>query len=133
MAQLDWVSDAARRLNADSALKKLGSTDLVLGLKAGGIAWIVVFQAFAIARAEQADDAQPRDCEVVVEMQPRQWTSYLRQRAAGRGLSLVAADVERGIVRAKDPLARLKFERYHLSIQALVDRGATVAERRRRG
>ena len=124
MAQLDWIDAAAAELNADPAFRSLGSTDLVLGLKAGRVVRIVVFEAFGIARVEDADEAALRDCELVVDMAPRDWTAYLRRRAAGKGPSLLALDLERGIARASDPLKRLKFERYHLTLQALFDRGA---------
>ncbi len=124
MAQLDWLAGASVALNEDPAFRKLGSTDLVLGLKAGRVARIVTFEAFRIANVEEADDAALRDCELVIEMAPREWTSYLRRRAKGAGPTLLALDLDRRIVRAPDPLSRLKFERYHLSLQALADRGA---------
>ena len=124
MAQLDWLEETAAELNEDPAFRNLGSTDLVLGLKAGRVVRIVVFEAFGIARIEDADEGALRDCEVVIDMAPRDWTAYLRRRAAGKGPSLLALDMDREIVRAPDPLQRLKFERYHLTLQALLDRGA---------
>ena len=127
MAQLDWVAPAAAALNADAAFRQLGSTDLLLGLRSGRAARVVAFEAFAVAGVEEADEARLRDCDLVIEMTPRQWTDYLRRRAAGSGPSLVALDVARAIAGAPNPLARLKFERYHLSLQALVDRGAAIA------
>ena len=127
MAQLDWVAPAAAALNADAAFRRLGSTDLMLGLESGRAACVVVFEAFAVGDVEEADAARLRDCDIVLAMTPRQWTDYLRRRAAGGGPSLVALDAGRAIVRAPNPLARLKFERYHLTLQALVDRGAAIA------
>ena len=126
MAQLDWTEAAAAALNEDPAFRKLGSADLVLGLKAGRVVRVVVFEAFGITRTETADEAELRDCEVVIEMSPRDWTAYLRRRAGGKGPSLLALDAERSIVSAADPLRRLKFERYHLTLQAFVDRGAAL-------
>ena len=124
--QLAWVEPAAQALNADAGFRKLGSVDLVLGLKSGRAARVVVFEAFSIERVERANEARLRDCDVVIEMTPQLWNGYLRRRAAGKGPSLVALDLERAIVQAPDPLSRLKFERYHLSLQALVDRGANA-------
>ena len=126
MAQLDWVAPAAAALSADAAFRRLGSTDLTLGLQSGRAARVVVFEAFAVGDVEEADAARLRDCGIVLAMTPRQWTDYLRRRAAGGGPSLVALDVRRTIVRAPNPLARLKFERYHLTLQALVDRGVAI-------
>ncbi len=124
MAQLDWVAPAGVALNADREFRKLGSTDLVLGLKSGKAVRVVVFEAFGVTTVEDATDSALRDCEVVIEMAPREWTNYLQRRARGSGPSLVSLDLDHGIVSAPNPLHRLKFDRYHLSLQALVDRGA---------
>lgn len=132
MAQLDWLEAAAEKLNASPAFRQLGSTDLVLGLKAGRTVRILTFEAFAITELRDAGDAALRDCDLVIAMPPRDWSSYLRRRAKGSGPSLVALDLERGIVSAADPLQRLKFERYHLTLQALVDQGAALLPTPRR-
>ena len=129
MAQLDWVVEASAQLNRDPAFRRLGSTDLVLGLKSGKAIRIVSFEAFEVACLATANEAALRDCELVIEMTPRQWTDYLARRARGVAPSLVCLDIDRGIVRATDPLRRLKFDRYHLSIQALCDAGARIAAR----
>ena len=132
MAQLDWVESAAAAVNQDPAFRKLGSTDLVVGLKSGKAVRIVGFEAFDVASVEAADEAALRDCELVIEMTPRQWTDYLARRARGTAPSLVSLDIDCGIVRAGDPLLRLKFDRYHLSIQALCDAGARIEAARTR-
>ena len=126
MAQLDWLEAAAAAVNEDPAFRKLGSVDLTLGLKAGRVVRVVVFEAFGVADIATAEEAALRDCDVVIEMAPREWTNYLRRRAKRNGPSLLALDLDRDIVRAENPLNRLKFERYHLSLQALVDRGGEI-------
>ena len=127
MAQLDWLPTAQAALNEDPAFRKLGSTDLVLGLKSGRAVRRVVFEAFEIASVDETDEAALRDCELVIEMTPREWTNYLRRRAKGTGPSLVSLNLDRDIVRAANPMDGLKFDRYHLSLQALVDQGARLA------
>ena len=124
MAQLDWLPGAQAALNDDPAFRKLGSTDLVLGLKSGRAVRRVVFEAFEIASVDETDEAALRDCDLVIEMTPREWTNYLRRRAKGSGPSLVSLNLDRDIVRSSNPLDGLKFDRYHLSLQALVDQGA---------
>ena len=124
MAQLDWLEAAANSLNEDPSFRKLGSADLVLGLKAGRVVRVVTFEAFAITDVATADESALRDCELVIEMSPREWTAYLRRRAKGTGPSLLSLDLDRAIVSAGSPLQRLKFQRYHLTLQALVDQGA---------
>ena len=127
MAQLDWLPDAQAALNDDPAFRKLGSTDLVLGMKSGRTVRRVVFEAFEIASVDETDEAALRDCDLVIEMTPREWTNYLRRRAKGTGPNLVSLNLDRDIVRAANPLDGLKFDRYHLSLQALVDQGAQLA------
>lgn len=124
MAQLDWLPTAQAALNEDPAFRKLGSTDLVLGLKSGRAVRRVVFEAFEIASVDETDETALRDCDLVIEMTPREWTNYLRRRAKGTGPTLVSLNLDRDIVRSSNPLDGLKFDRYHLSLQALVDQGA---------
>jgi hypothetical protein len=127
MAQLDWLGPARDACNADPAFRKLGSTDLSLGLKSGRAVRIALFEAFEIADVREAEESALRDCDLVIDMPPREWSRYLQRRAKGTGPMLVSLDMDRGIVSAPDPLKRLKFERYHLSLQALVDHGAAAA------
>ena len=124
MAQLDWLEAAASFLNEDPNFRKLGTTDLVLGLKAGRTVRIVTFEAFAITNVATAEEAALRDCDVVIDMPPRDWTRYLRRRAKGTGPSLLSLDLDRDVVSAGSPLGQFKFQRYHLSLQALLDQGA---------
>ena len=132
MAQLDWLDQAAAAVNRDPGFRTLGSTDLVVGFKSGTAVRVVAFEAFEVASVANAEEVALRDCDLVIEMTPRQWTDYLTRRARGVAPSLVSLDIDRGIVRAPVPLQRLKFERYHLSIQALCDAGAGVEARHRR-
>ena len=106
MAQLDWLPTAQAALNEDPAFRKLGSTDLVLGLKSGRAVRRVVFEAFEIASVDETDEAALRDCDVVIEMTPREWTNYLRRRAKGTGPSLVSLNLDRDIVHSSNPLGR---------------------------
>ena len=124
MAQLDWLGQAQQAVNADPGFRRLGSTDLLLGLKAGTTVRVVTFEAFEVAAVDAVDETALRDCELVIEMTPRQWNDYLKRRARGTGRPLMDLDLDRAIVSAPDPLRRLKFERYHLSVQALLDAGA---------
>lgn len=131
MAHLDWLDRAAKAVNSDPAFRKLGSTDMRIAFKAGTVARGVTFEAFEVTKVQDVDENDLRDWELVIDMPARNWTNYLRQRADGRGPSLVSLDLGRNIVKAPDPLARLKFERFHLSLQALVDKGARRAARPR--
>ena len=127
MAQLDWLEDAKRAVNADPAYRRLGSADVVIGFKAGKTIRKVTLEAFEVGSIEPIEEDDLRDVELVIDMPARDWTNYLKRRGKGTGRSLLSLDLDRDIVRAPNVLDRVKFERYHLSIQALVDKGAQRA------
>lgn len=123
--KLDWLSDARAELNNDEGYRKLGSTDVVLGLSLGDESRLVKFEAFEVG--EISENVDLRDADLVVAMTPKDWNAYLRQRAQGKGPSLLTLDLDKGVVGARSPLTRIKFERYNLSIQAFIDAGARLA------
>ena len=127
MAQLDWLEDAKQAVNADPAYRRLGSADVVIGFKAGKTIRKVTLEAFEVGSIEPLEEDDLRDVELVIDMPARDWTNYLKRRGKGTGPSLLSLDLDRDIVRAPNVLDKVKFERYHLSIQALVDKGAELA------
>ena len=124
---LDWLEDAGEALAGDPSFRKLGSTDMVLGLAVGDAARLVRFEAFEIADVRSVAPVELRDADLVIRMSPKDWNAYLRQRKQGKGPSLLTLDLTDGIVDAPNPLARVKFERYNLSLQAFIDTGASLA------
>lgn len=124
---LDWLEAAREALTDDPAYRKLGSTDLTLGLSIGDEARLVRFEAFEIAEVRTIPPVDLRDADLVLTMSPKDWNAYLRQRKQGKGASLLTLDLEDGVIEAPSPLARLKLERYNLSLQAFIDAGAALA------
>ena len=127
MAQLDWLAPAKGAVNADAAYRKLGNADVVVGFKWGKTIRKVTFEAFEIGAIEPIGEDDLRDCELVIEMTPADWRHYLKRRGRGAGPSLLSLDLDKEIVRGRNPLLRLKFLRYHMSIQMLIDKGAELA------
>ena len=121
---LEWLDAARTQLNGDTAFRKLGSTDMVLGLSLGDEIRLVKFEAFEIT--EIADGGDLRDAGLVLAMSPKDWNAYLRQRAKGRGPTLLTLDLERGVFDAASPLNRHLLPRYNLSLQAFIDTGARL-------
>ena len=124
---LHWLSEARTALNADPEFRKLGSADFRLGLVLGDETRIVSFEAFEVAEVAEADPGDMRDADIVLEMAPREWNAYLRQRAKGRGETLLSMDTSEQVVKARNPLKRLTLERYNRTIQTFIDKGATLA------
>ncbi|MCZ6460082.1 MAG: hypothetical protein O6766_12060 [Gammaproteobacteria bacterium] len=130
--KLDWLNAAVKQLNADPDYRKLGSTDLTLGLAVGEECRLVVFEAFAVSAVLEIDDTDLRDADIVIRMSAKDWNAYLRNRKKGnrqkgRAPTLLALDVDKAIVTGADPLKRNKLVRYNLSIQAFLDAGAALA------
>ncbi len=123
--RLDWLQDARAEVNGDPGYRKLGSTDVVLGLSFGDESRLVTFEAFEVAEISEGVDL--RDADLVLTMSPKDWNAYLRKRARGTGPSLLTLDLEQGVIGAASPLARIKLDRYNLSIQAFIDAGARLA------
>lgn len=126
-ANLDWLSAAREALNGDSAYRKLGSTDVTLGLSIGDQARLVIFEAFEIASVDEVSTVDLRDADIVLEMSAKDWNAYLRRRAKGKGPSLLTLDLDMRAISGRSPLDRLKLERYNLSLQAFIDKGAELA------
>lgn len=123
--KLDWLEAARDALNQDPEYRKLGSTDVVLGLALGDETRLVRFEAFEIAGIDE--DADLRDASLVLRMSPKDWNAYLKARAKGRGPSLMTLDLDQGVFEASNPLGRQLLPRYNLSLQAFIDTGARLA------
>jgi hypothetical protein len=125
--KLDWLDAARVQLNDDPAFRKLGSTDLSLGLSIGDERRLVVFEAFEITEIREIRPADLRDADILIEMSPRDWNAYLRKRGKGKGPTLLTLDLDDGVVSAADPLAQLKLARYNRTVQMFLDTGAALA------
>ncbi|MEJ2088110.1 MAG: hypothetical protein P8Y69_06480 [Gammaproteobacteria bacterium] len=122
---LDWLPKARKALNEDPAFRKLGSTDVTLGLRLGEETRLVKFEAFEVA--EIVEDGDLRDANLVLDMTPKDWNAYLRQRARGKGPSLLSLDLDQGVFETSSPVDRLMLPRYNLSLQAFIDAGARLS------
>jgi len=124
MPAFDWLEKAQRAINKDQKYRNLGNADVVVAMRAGKVARLVTFEAFEVSKIEDTDADDLRDAELILDMPARDWTNYLKRRKKGTGPTLLSLDLDRGIVGARNPLDRLKFERFHRSLQAFVDQGA---------
>ncbi len=126
LALLQSMRDA---VNTDRDFRRLGSADVRVGLRIGENAFLVEFEGFECAAVNTIAIEELREAEFYVDLDQDAWRSYLAGRRAGTAPSLVSLDVDapNGIVKGSDPLGMLKFERYHLTLQAFLDTGARIA------
>jgi hypothetical protein len=126
---LALLNDARDAVNADPAFRQLGTCDVRMGIKAGDAAFLVDFVAFECAGIEEIDVDALRDADFFLELSAAEWRTYLIGRHAGNAPTLISLDVDipDGVVKGTDPLKTLKFERFHLTLQAFLDKSAELA------
>jgi hypothetical protein len=126
---LELLKKTREAVNADPAFRQLGTCDARVGIKADESAFLVDFVAFECAGVEQIEVDALRDADFFLELTVPEWRTYLSDRRGGRAPTLVSLDVgtPNGIVKGADPLKKLKFERFHLTLQAFLDKGADLA------
>src|SRR5262245_18964969 len=117
---LALLNEARDAVNADPAFRQLGTCDARVGIKAGESAFLIDFVAFECAGIEQIEVDGLRDADFFFELSMPEWGNYLAGRRSGDAPSLVSLDVatSNGFVKGADPLKKLKFERFHLTLQA---------------
>ncbi len=126
---LDLLSRACAAVNSDADFKKLGTADMIAGIKVDNAAFTVTFEAFEVAGVEAIAVDELRDADFYLELPAQAWQRYLAGRKAGRAPTLSVLDLETdgGILRGAEPLKTLKFERYIGTLQAFFDKGAALA------
>lgn len=127
MNTLSFLERVRDTVNTDTSFRKLGTADFSMVFAIGAERVKVVFEAFEIAEVSDASALGDRDVDFVMTLTPDLWRACLSERARGEGLSLLSLDLDHGIVRARDPLSRLAFERFNRSLQAFIDTGARLA------
>lgn len=128
-ADVNFFARVREQVNQSASFRKLGSADFSLVFAIGEIRSRVDFEAFEVASVRAATTDDERDVDLVLRLGAREWQSYLSARRAGGGLSLLSLDLDLpdGLIKARNPLSRLTFERYNLTLQAFVDAGAALA------
>ena len=124
MPALDWVEQAQKQANQSSEFRGLGSMDTSVCIQSGKHACSVRFNAFEVESIDTVDQDSIDDQEIVIAMSTREWNAYLYNRRMKRAPNLLHLDAERGIVKTKNAMAQLNFERILNSIQAFIDLGA---------
>jgi hypothetical protein len=126
---LDLLQRVRTSVNDDRDFRRLGTCDARVGIKAGDAAFLVDFEAFECAAVAAIELDALRDADFYLELSAEAWRSYLGGRRSGTAPTLVSLDVDtpNGIVKGADPLKTLKFERYHMTLQSFLDRGARLA------
>ena len=122
-----WMDAARKHVSGNAEFRKLGSVDLSVVFIAGRTRRVVVFDAFEVMEVRIANDADVLDADLTIKMKPSEWSYYLRRRRSGKVPSLQSVALGKDVIQAKNPIARLHFDRVQKSIQAFIDAGARYA------
>jgi hypothetical protein len=122
-----WLKAAQNSVNGDTAFKKLGYVDTKPALKVGKAAFLINFEGFSCHGVQKIAVRDLRDADYLIEMSQEAWDAFLAGRRRGNGPTLAELDATDGVVKADDPRKKLDFYRYHISLQAFLDAGATAA------
>jgi len=125
-----WLKQAQARVNADPGFRKRGSIDVAMIVKVGNDACLVRFAGFSCHTVQQVTGQEMRDADIVVTMRPELWTRFIEGRRSGAGRTLIELDATDAVVTAANPRKKLDFQRYHTSLQAFFDAGATADSQR---
>lgn len=124
-----WLKRAQAHVNADPRFRKRGSVDLAMIIKVGSDAYLVAFSGFSCHKVAKITAHEMRDADIVVTMSPELWTRFIDGRRDGTGRTLIELDATDGVVSAANPRKKLDFQRYHTSLQAFFDAGASADTR----
>jgi len=116
-------------VNSDASFRALGTCDARVGMRCGANAFLVTFEAFECAAVAQIDVDDLRDADFYLDLADPAWSAYLDGRRNASAPTLLSLDLDTpgGIVRSgADPRKALEFERYHSTLQAFVDAGASA-------
>lgn len=127
MTDFSWLELACLEFNQDSKCRQLGRATIEVGFRAGDHGLLVKFHGDSIASVQRIEN---RDAwaaiPLVITMSPRQWSFYLRRRRTKKESSLMVFNLRNRVLKFRNPLDHLHFQRVHLTIQALVDLAANL-------
>ena len=132
MAVFDWMEKAREEVNGSEEYRQFGSSDVRVAFKGGKSCNLVNFDAFEVKEITEIDPDRPFPiADVVIEMPVRSWNSYMRKRAIHQSESIQSLNLStaKEVIRSENPVGRLKFDRFQLSIQRFIDTGAQVRAR----
>ena len=129
---VEWFEEVRQAVNGSREFRALGNCDAIMGVKVGGRAFSLKFEAFSCEGVSEINVDALGETDFHLEMTPGEWRELLDNiKANGRSdgdHSLNTLDLTRegGILRAKDDFMRQSFFRYHLSIQCYFNASAQV-------
>ena len=119
-------------MNRSKEFRALGNCDANMGVKVGGRAFSLKFEAFSCEEVSEIGVEGLADLDFYLEMSLGGWRELLSNiksngKADGEhSLNTLDLTREGGILRVKDDFLRQSFLRYHLSFQAYFDASAQV-------
>ena len=131
---VEWFQALADIANEDQHFKKFGSLDAIIAWKVGAKVYNVTFDVLDVRDVREASEAEMRDTDFVIELQPDQWQQMIEDikanDTAGGEWTLNSLDIS-----ADDPIhfsatgdgyREDKFFRYNPSLQVFIDNASRL-------
>lgn len=131
---VEWFQALADIANEDQHFKKFGALDAITAWKVGAKVYNVTFDVLDVRDVREASEAEMRDADFVIELQPDQWQQMIEDikanRTAGREWTLnsldISADEPIHFSAADDGYRADKFFRYNPSLQVFIDNASQL-------
>lgn len=131
---VEWLTDVAQLAMHDERYHRFGRVDATVGLMVGDRVFRMTFDVFDIRDIREISEAELRDLDFYLEMEPERWQAMLRgireQGKAERDLTLNALDLTLADGLHKNALddgyRADKFFRFNENLQRFFDLSAQV-------
>lgn len=114
---LKSLKDGMKKTNEEQGLRKLGSCDMVMGVKTGNKCYSVTFSGFECVGVNEVGEDDLRDLDFYIDMPKKDWTAFLESQATEHPTTLNQMDLNDAVVKSKDARHKLEFTRYHRTVQ----------------
>jgi hypothetical protein len=131
---VEWLTDVAELAMHDDRYRRFGRVDAAVGLKVGERVFRLTFDVFDIGDIREVGEAELRDVDFYLDMEPERWQAMLRsiqeQGKAEREYTLNSLDLTLpdGLHQnaVDDGYRADKFFRFNESLQRFFDLSAQV-------
>ena len=127
---LDWFEALQRLVNEDAEYRRIGTVDAVMGVRAGGLVFIITFEAFQCRSVRLGTEYDLINADFFLAMDSNAWRAMLENikshGAAQAAQTLVSLDLLHEISNnaTGDQLRADLFFRYNQSLQRFFDLSA---------
>ncbi len=127
---VEWFEAVRAVANEDAAFRRLGTSEALVGVRAGASAYLLEFDGFECVGARRTEEHMLADADFCLNMSVEAWRTLLvnirENGGADADHTFNTLDIDNGIVEASTPYGMNAFPRCHMTIQRFFDVSAQV-------